>query len=318
MRLDIRYSCRFAYHEPVRESLNELRVAPTTDERQQLVSYRVSTTPPARIHSTIDYWGTRVDSFGIRTPHDELHVVAEAAVETSPARLLTAAPRLSHLADPDFVDAHLEFLDPSPYVGWGDAVVDEARQRVGPVGDDVVSAVLAVHRAVGTSLRYLPGSTEVGTSVDAVLADGEGVCQDFAHLSIAMCRAIGVPARYVSGYLFTADDATGADVAVDLVNVQTHAWFEAAIPGVGWWPLDPTNRQDVAERHVAIGRGRDYGDVPPLKGAFSGPREHELTVDVEMRRGQATPVQRRPRKPMRDQPRPPVGAPHVAQRQQQQ
>lgn len=91
-------------------------------------------------------------------------------------------------------------------------------------------------------------------------------------------------ARYVSGYLFTADDASGRDVAGDVVEVQTHAWVEVALPGAGWWPLDPTNQQAVGQRHVKIGHGRDYGDVPPLKGTFSGPPEHSLDVSVQIRR----------------------------------
>ncbi len=97
-----------------------------------------------------------------------------------------------------------------------------------------------------------------------------GVCQDFAHLAVAMCRSIGIPARYVSGYLFTTNDATGEDPEADVVRVQTHAWFEAAVPGVGWLALDPTNSSEVGLRHVTIGHGRDYDDVPPLRGSLRG------------------------------------------------
>lgn len=287
MRLDIRYSTRFEYAAPVRESCNELRACPASDERQTLISYRVDTDPASRVRWSTDYWGTRVDSFSIREPHEALEIVAHATVETTRAPLLTSSPALGSVRDEAFVEAHVEYLQPSPYVAWGPAVAQEARRRADALGDDLVSVVLALHRAAGTTLSYQPGTTEVGTPVDEVLARGRGVCQDFAHLVVALCRSQLIPARYVSGYLFTADEATGAEVTTDTVTVQTHAWIEAAIPGHGWWALDPTNGLEVGERHVKIGHGRDYGDVPPLRGAFSGPPEHDLDVAVEMRRLEA-------------------------------
>jgi transglutaminase-like putative cysteine protease len=284
MRLDIRYTTRFAYAEPVRESQNELRACPTSDDRQQLISYRVQTTPSSRVHSSVDYWGTRMDAFGIRVPHGSLEIVAEAVVETSPVQRILSSPRLADLADPEFREVHTEYLQPSPHTTWGEGVEREARKRAEAIGDDVVSLVLALHRAAGTSLRYAPGTTDVGVDIEEVLACGEGVCQDYAHLAVALCRAVGIPARYVSGYFFSVDDATGEEGTMDTVHVQTHAWMEAAIPGAGWWPLDTTNQAEVGERHVKIGHGRDYDDVPPLKGAFSGPGAHELSVDVQLRR----------------------------------
>jgi transglutaminase-like putative cysteine protease len=284
MRLDIRYTTRFSYASPVRESQNELRACPATDDRQQLVSYRVTTTPPSRVLSTHDYWGTRVDAFGIRAPHAQLEILAEATVETSRGPLLAASPRMAQLHDPAFREAHGEHLAPSAHAAWTDEVAGEARRRAEAVGEDVVSVVLALHRTVGTTLAYTPGATYVGVPVEEVLQRKQGVCQDFAHLLIALCRSLSIPARYVSGYLFASDDATGADTGEDVVEVQTHAWIEAAIPGAGWWALDPTNQQEVGERHVKIGHGRDYDDVPPLKGVFSGPPEHALDVHVEMRR----------------------------------
>jgi transglutaminase-like putative cysteine protease len=153
----------------------------------------------------------------------------------------------------------------------------------------VVSQVLAVHRFVGTSLRYTPGVTKVGTPVEEVLANGQGVCQDFAHLAVSLCRAVDIPARYVSGYLFTTDDSTGLAGDSDVVRVQTHAWFEAAIPGFGWLALDPTNQQEVGDRHVKIGHGRDYDDVPPLRGVYAGAAQPIVEVTVEIRRASGAP-----------------------------
>jgi transglutaminase-like putative cysteine protease len=285
VRLDLRYLTRFSYEGSVRESANELRACPVTDDRQQLVSYRVTTTPASRTLSWVDYWGTRVDAFDIREPHDVLEVVAEATVETFPAARPIGSPRWADLTTPDFRDAHVEYLQPSAHTGGGPGVGELARTRVANVGEDLISAVLALHRTVGTQLTYAPGATYVGVPVDDILERGEGVCQDFAHLVIALCRSLGIPARYVSGYLFARNDATGELAPHDEpVTVQTHAWIEVAIPGHGWWPLDPTNGISVGEQHVKIGHGRDYDDVPPLKGVFSGPPGHDLDVSVEMRR----------------------------------
>jgi transglutaminase-like putative cysteine protease len=284
VRFDIRYRTTFTYEGLVRESQNEVRACPISDDRQQLIGYRVSTMPGSRVASSIDYWGTRVDAFGIRGPHLTLEVVAEAAVETRQAPLVATAPRLGALADPLFFDQHWEYLQPSRHCHWGEGVTSAASRQREYVGADVVSLVLALHRLAGASLTYTPGSTHIGIDVEQVLASGHGVCQDFAHLAVGMCRSVGIPARYVSGYIFTTDDATGADTDEHFVEVQTHAWFEAAIPGFGWLALDPTNQREVGLRHIKIGHGRDYDDVPPFRGSVSGPASHEVDASVEIRR----------------------------------
>ena len=284
MRLDIRYLTRFRYAQPVSESQNELRACPATDHRQAVVHYHVTTEPASRVASYHDYWGTRVDTFGVRQLHDRLEVLATATVETQePVRPLQAVPRRA-LEDGRFHDTHLEFLQPSSHVSWSDTVAATAHRIAADVEDDVVALAQAVHDHVATNFEYRTGVTQVGVGVDEVHATGAGVCQDFAHLSIALLRALGVPARYVSGYLFTVDDATGLDTHDDEVEVETHAWVEVAVPRWGWFALDPTNAQHVGERHVTIGRGRDYGDVAPLRGVFVGDQRHELDVAVSMRR----------------------------------
>ena len=144
--------------------------------------------------------------------------------------------------------------------------------------------MLALHRFVHTSLQYTPGATYIGVDVNEVLAKAKGVCQDYAHLAVALCRSIEIPARYVSGYFFARSDETGADVEGDEVQVQTHAWFEAAIPGWGWLALDPTNAQQVGQRHITIGHGRDYDDVPPVRGIYAGGGRPSTDAIVEIRR----------------------------------
>ncbi len=285
MRYDIVFTTVFEYDGPVAESQNELRAAPASDGRQQLLHYDVRTRPSSRVWSYSDYWGTRVDTFGVRAAHDRLEVTAEATVETSVPARVTASPRRYELEDPAFRDLHLDYLSRSPHVSWTDDIAGPARERVEEAGDDVVGAVLSLHRYIGTGFEYdQDGDTYVGVPIEEVLASRRGVCQDFAHLMVGMCRSVGIPARYVSGYLFARDGQAGDDPGDDRIEVQTHAWVEVAIPGHGWWGLDPTNRQEIGVRHIKIGHGRDYDDVTPLRGVYSGSAEHTLGVHVELRR----------------------------------
>jgi transglutaminase-like putative cysteine protease len=282
MRFDIRYLTCFSYPEAVRESHNVLRACPMTDARQELLSYRVSTTPASRVFSYVDYWGTRVDVFGVTTPHTRLEVLVEATVQTRETGPLTACPRLASLRDPEFVAEHQEYLEPSPHTRWQGALRREAEVRAVNAGDDVVGAVLALHRAAATSITYVAGSTYVGMDVNEVFTRKTGVCQDYAHLMVAMCRSVGIPARYVSGYLPTALGPRAKTAGADAAEVTTHAWTEVAIPGAGWWGLDPTNQQEVGAAHVKIAHGRDYDDVAPLRGIYHGPAAHRLDVSVRI------------------------------------
>ncbi len=283
-RYDIVYRTVVHYDDVVRGSQNEVRACPASDQYQQLVAYRVTTHPASRLLAYHDYWGTRVDTFGVREPHVSLEITAEATVETLPRPLVTVSPRVASLQAPSFRDQYVEFLDRSTHTAWGDEVQVAADRIAAVTGDDVVGIVLALHRFVHTSLQYTPGATYIGVDVDDVLAKAKGVCQDYAHLAVSLCRAIGIPARYVSGYFFAASDETGDDVEEDEVHVQTHAWFEAAIPDWGWLALDPTNAQQVGPRHITIGHGRDYDDVPPVRGVYAGGGQPSTDASVEIRR----------------------------------
>jgi transglutaminase-like putative cysteine protease len=281
MRFDIKYLTSFSYPEAVRSSHNVLRACPMSDARQELLFYRVATTPASRVFSYVDYWGTRVDVFGIAAPHTRLEVMVEARVQTRETGPLTACPRLASLRDADFVAEHQEYLEPSPHTEWREPLRRDAEIRAANAGDDVVGAVLALHRAVATALSYAPGSTYVGMDVNEVFARKTGVCQDYAHLMVAMCRSVGLPARYVSGYLPTALGPR-AESTENPSEVTTHAWVEVAIPGAGWWGLDPTNQQEVGASYVKIAHGRDYDDVAPLRGIYHGPAAHRLEVSVKI------------------------------------
>ena len=281
MRLGIAYRMHFRYSEVVTESQNEVRVRPLHDEHQRVLSYRLTPRPQVQVLPVPDYWGTTVEYLGVRTPHTELELVAESTVETRPRSAPADAVAVSELSDAGFKTDHLEFLGPSRHVNWdhGDAVGQRAASAVAGASSvqDMVRAVVADVRAI---LAYRPGATDIGVTLSELLEGRAGVCQDFAHLATGMLRSVGVPARYVSGYLFAADETALDAGSADVVSVQTHAWIEASVPGWGWWALDPTNGGEVGERHVVIGCGRDYGDVPPVRGAFTGSGTAEVDAEV--------------------------------------
>ena len=281
MRLGISYRMHFRYLEAVTESQNEVRVRPRDDGCQRVLSYRLTSRPHVKVLAVLDYWGTTVEHLGVRIPHTELELLAEATVETDPRPTPTEAAAVGTQADADFRFAHLEFLAQSQHVHWdsGDAVERRAASAVAGASS-VQEMVAAVVADVRETLVYQQGVTDIGITLAEVLAGGAGVCQDFAHLATGMLRSVGVPTRYVSGYLFAADETSLDAGTADMVSVQTHAWIEAAVPGWGWWALDPTNGGEVGERHVVIGCGRDYGDVPPVRGAFIGSGTAEVDAEV--------------------------------------
>lgn len=284
MRFDLFYRTRFRYSALVSESQNEVRAAPVDDDHQRVLSYRIDPTPAARVLQYTDSWGTRVDSFGVRNAHDHLVVTVSASVETVPPMLRPMTAPLRALATPEFVGLHWEYLQPTRHTTASAPVVSLARTCL-ESADDVGDVISCMTGWVGSELAYEPGATTIGVTTDEVLDRRAGVCQDFSHLLVAMCRAVGIPARYVSGYFFAAsDDAPALDEELHTVVVQTHAWVEVAVPGAGWFAVDPTNLQPVAERHIVIGRGREYDDVPPFRGVYTGEAEAEVTATVTIRR----------------------------------
>jgi transglutaminase-like putative cysteine protease len=224
----------------------------------------------------VDYWGTVVDAFDVHEPHDELEVVATATVETAGPRPVPAGVDWDALAAPAVCDGLGELLAPSAYVP-----VEPEVARIAAGLRDGATPVEAGLRAAGwthEALRYERGATHVHTSSAQARAAGKGVCQDFAHVTLGLLRAAGLPARYVSGYLHPDPRAeVGATV-----SGESHAWVE--FWAGEWVAVDPTSLAEVGDRHVLLARGRDYADVRPLSGVYSGPRAEESRVTVEVTR----------------------------------
>ena len=277
-RIGIRHVTGYEYEHPVTSSYNEARITPITSDRQLALESSVEVSPVASVYRYWDWWGTLVHAFDLHAPHDELVVTGASVVETSPPPDLPERPATwDDLADPAVRDRYSELLAPSRYVPLDD---EDLRVAAAAAGDglDPVELCQSVVAAVGGRLRYERGATTVSSTATDALHAGAGVCQDFTHLALALLRIRGVPARYVSGYLHPASEAEpGATVAG-----QSHAWVEAWLGD--WMPFDPTNGGPVGERHVVVGRARDYADLAPLNGIFHGGPAKALGVSVELTR----------------------------------
>lgn len=226
-------------------------------------------------------------------PHGSLTVTGESTVVTYPRpQLSPGAGDLAALRDPLLVERHAEWLHPSALAGGGDPLAAFA-DHVGRVADagSVAELVRGVCDEVHQRFPYTSGTSFVSLTVDDLLERGTGACQDFAHLAIASLRRLGVSARSVSGY-FHASAEPAQDQVLDL---QSHAWIEALIPGVGWVEMDPTNNFAADERPVGVAVGRDYADVAPLRGVLTGGGGQRLEVSVTMVSPGSVQVQDRPR-----------------------
>src|SRR3984957_3475534 len=275
-RVGVVHTTKVTYRGTARASYNECRMPPPTMTRQTALATSVRTGSNVPIWSYRDYFGTTVSSFDIQEPHEELLVKASATVQTSaapPAPVPLPWTELRERAAESYV---LEYLAETKRTTMDDGVVAAVADRV--AGADPAEAASEIITWLREKVSYVAGSTGVQTSAQEAWDAGQGVCQDMAHISVALLRAAGLPARYVSGYLHPDPKAEpGAAVAG-----QSHAWAEYWTGE--WVACDPTNLAPVGERHVVIGRGRDYSDVSPLKGIYSGAPSVAMEVKVEITR----------------------------------
>jgi len=276
----------FTYDGPVSESYNEVRLRPRQDEMQTCLSFRLATHPAARASAHLDPYGNWVHRFNVMPEHRHLRIEAESVVLVqAPAALPENGIRLAELDDQaEALDEFYDLLSPTVYVPHLPDVRELVAAAEETGGGSVAGFARAATSLVHERFRYEKGATHVQSSIDDVLHNGAGVCQDFAHLLLAVLRARGLPARYVSGYLVPlAAAGPGASAAEVIGGQASHAWTEVYVPGRGWFGLDPTLGQAVDLRHVRIAYGRDYGDVAPVRGVYKGHAGQRLSVDVRVR-----------------------------------
>ncbi len=281
MHFAIRHLTEYHYDGSVSDNLNALRVRPATTSTQRCDEFHARIDPETRVSRHIDYFGTEVLEFGIPTSHDHLTIDVRARVVTSAPPDPPAGP-WNALTTAGYGEAAGEYLLP-----WADeglpARVDELTTAIRATSP--LATLRLMCEFVPDEFAYRRGATYVGSTVADLLEAGAGVCQDFVHLGLILLRRHGIAARYVSGYLWAAPEDGGSDS----LEVDTHAWLEALLPGTDgrgepvWVGADPTNRRLATETHVKIGHGRFYADVPPVKGVYRGPSA-SLEAGVTMSR----------------------------------
>jgi transglutaminase-like putative cysteine protease len=282
MQYTIRHVTRFTYEAPISESVMEARMQPCTDTSQRCIRFGLSTTPPSRVKMYQDHDGNIVHHFNIPGRHSRLTVTAEAFVECRAPEPLPTDLGVDAWVRLDGATPSGRFwdeLNPSPFA-HRTPLLDSLADEIGLArGDDPLCTVMRLMADVHRTFEYSPKSTRVDSPIDDVLSARRGVCQDFAHVMIALVRRLGIPCRYVSGYLFQQPDGSA-----QTIDGATHAWVEAWFPGLEWVGFDPTHNTTTGEGHIRVAIGRDYSDVPPTRGVFKGSSamRSELAVGVSV------------------------------------
>jgi transglutaminase-like putative cysteine protease len=278
----IRHFTRYRYSRPVWESNMEVRMHPRSENTQRCFTFQLSVSPRARIFSYSDHIGNVVHHFDVPELHNHLTIIADALVDVDAADELPDTLGSHAWSELDRMIAREDFWDmlmPSYFarnspelMAFADGLGVKERN-----GDDPLTLVRKLNKELYDRFSYVKQSTSVDSPIEDALRLRQGVCQDFAHIMIALLRNIRIPCRYVSGYLY--HDAAHEDRSA---AGATHAWVEAFLPGLGWVGFDPTNELIAGERHIRTAIGRDYADVPPTLGTLKGSVDTELQVRVRV------------------------------------
>jgi transglutaminase-like putative cysteine protease len=275
MLITILHETIFDYGQPVRGTYTEVRLWPVSDADQTCHEFSLSIDPMRPLSESRDYFGNMVLNFNVLPPHSSVVVTGHSIVETHRNAFGPQEP----LSDWEMKRAHLDFLTFDGPVEDGIEVRRMARETgvascIQESPEEAMAAVQRLNAAIYNEFTYSDDATDVQTHISEVFDHKQGVCQDFAHIFIAVCRASGIPARYVSGYLVTRRSRSA------MGSPASHAWAEALVPGWGWRAFDPTNNLLANDSYVKLAIGRDYRDVPPTRGTVSGASEGILRVRV--------------------------------------
>jgi transglutaminase-like putative cysteine protease len=297
MIYSVRHTTIFHYQPAVRESVMEVRMQPRNEGRQRCLNFNLDITPAANITQYRDFTGNTVHHFDIARSHFELKVVAQSTVQVQEA----PAPRPDEAGDWADLDAitadsttnsttdndHWEMLLPSQFAHSGEALKQLAEELQCERRASPLELLTEINEGIYRLFSYVPNSTKVDSPIEDALQSRQGVCQDFAHIMTALLRPLGIPCRYVSGYLFHRETEDGRrDRSLEGAS---HAWVEALVPRLGWTPFDPTNNLIGGDRHIRVAIGRDYADVPPTRGVYKGGASSGLSVAVTVSPSDAIP-----------------------------
>ena len=282
VRYEIEHLSHYSYTAPVQQCVMLLCLEPRQDRGQRLLDFEIETSPPANLNRETDCFGNTRHLLDLHQTHQILEITTRSTVEVAsapplPARLHTSA--WEEIRSLRGSCANWHFAHPSALVRLSPALTEFVdRNRIEP-GDDPLESLMQLSHTLHDCLQYIPGSTTVESPVEHILETGRGVCQDYAHLMIAIARSWGIPTRYVSGYLNPTDQS-----GEQAPSNATHAWVECRLPELGWIGFDPTNQSFAGEGgkvHIAV--GRDYRDVSPTRGVLQGGGATRLEVDVRVR-----------------------------------
>lgn len=292
MIFNVSHTTKYKYNAPVSYCHNIATLRPRESKGQQLLAYKIQVSPePSELSEREDFFGNFLTRFSIQTEHQVLKVTTKSKILRdysqfrdsfdSPACkniTLNDALYTLKLVSPEVLDAKQYVLE-SIFIRRTDDSIRNYAELSYHGNRSVFEATYELMQRIYTDFEFVPGFTSISTPINEVMQEKKGVCQDFAQIAIACVRSIGLPARYVSGYIETMppvgkEKLIGADAS--------HAWFSVFIPGFGWVDFDPTNNQIPADQHLVVGWGRDYYDVPPLKGVVYGSGKSELKVAVDI------------------------------------
>jgi transglutaminase-like putative cysteine protease len=273
MILEVQHETRLEYSEPVTESVTELRMEPGSDADQSCRSFHVVVSPPAMLFRYQDGFGNRVHHFNVLAAHRQVQILAASLVETHPRQQNLLSSQATYPLDPEPVELgaldYVKFRGPIRSTPQLASILESLQPLPGMrLGELIVQVGHYIH----SHFEYARDVTLSTSPVDDLLEQGKGVCQDFTHLMIALLRSLGLPARYVSGYLHRPNKES-----------QSHAWCEVWLPDLGWLGIDPTNDLLVNDHFIKVAVGRDFSDVPPNKGVYRGQAQETISVRVESR-----------------------------------
>lgn len=273
----IQHITKYSYDNFVRDSANKIILFPIVDIYQDVLKHDLNITGHPQVDTYVDYYGNEVGSFTYSEPHNLLVINSQVSVNTHPKPMpaddVDAIAQWDELYSIKYIVPYIDFLKQEYFEGLSELFPIVESERL--TNDTPYRAALKFMEYVYRNFEYIKGVTTVETTLDEIWGLKAGVCQDFAHILMVMLRLVGIPARYVSGYICPNRDGMRGEGA-------THAWAEAYLPGYGWLGLDPTNNCVANEMHVRLAVGRNFSDCSPVKGVYKGSARHILEVNVSV------------------------------------